>query len=611
MRCLATVSGMLFSVHNNSLEMKIQSHVRQNISGISRSLQRLSTGKRINSGKDDPAGMIACTMIRGSIAKNKAVLKSNQVESTRLATIESGLSQITALLNQARGYVNSAASTGALTGDQIDSYQMQLDSTIDAIRRITKMTTFQGQSVLEGLEGLLNGTLTVDQSSQALGMPYITSSGKLTTENATGKNAITLGELGDSLMKSLNIADEIQKTNNAEKGNEKDSSALSDFVTPIPGSVDAVEDLSLEVQTALFVDSWITQNYGENLSQEYATQLADSLVQQTLNRFTQSEESSENGIEDIKSSISASLDSVLEELKDSPSPYAESLDPRETLTSDEQAEALLEALAQQEAQELLEEQAKLEEEQRQAEEAQKALDEEARLKEEEERQKALDEQIEAQKQRAHENYFAAVRNSYSPEETPEEEDTQRDRAIDEITSMINGGFDGLYGFGGADVNQLAESGPMFTPTPRLQSEPSEEKECEEKEAEEKPCEKDDEEKKPETTKSGSLDDLRSGGVANLKDAPESADKILKDLIGKIAFSRAVVGVNQKSLDVDNTLLTSQIFHETELDSLLSDTDFAEETSNLMRHQLLLQTSLAALQIVQDFPNMILKMIEAI
>jgi flagellin len=114
------------------------------------SLTRLSTGLRINSGKDDPAGLIASENLRRDITSiNKAISNSERANQL-IGTADSALAQISNLLNDIRGLVVEAANTGVLSDEQIAANQLQVDSSLEALDRIAQVTTFQGRKLLDG-----------------------------------------------------------------------------------------------------------------------------------------------------------------------------------------------------------------------------------------------------------------------------------------------------------------------------------------------------------------------------------------------------------------------------------------------------------------------------
>ena len=113
-------------------------------------LTQLSTGLRINSGADDPAGLIASEALNGQIIDTQQAVSNSQQASQMISTADSALGQVSSLLDTIEGLVNQAASTGTISATEIAANQSQIDSALDAINRISQTTTFQGNSLLNG-----------------------------------------------------------------------------------------------------------------------------------------------------------------------------------------------------------------------------------------------------------------------------------------------------------------------------------------------------------------------------------------------------------------------------------------------------------------------------
>jgi len=137
-------------INTNVSSLVAQNRLNRTNADLQTSLTRLSTGLRINTGKDDPAGLIASEALRSDITSiNKAI--SNTRRATQIiATADSALGQVSSLLNDIRGLVVEAANTGALSDDEIAANQLQVDSSLAAINRIAQTTTFQGRKLLDG-----------------------------------------------------------------------------------------------------------------------------------------------------------------------------------------------------------------------------------------------------------------------------------------------------------------------------------------------------------------------------------------------------------------------------------------------------------------------------
>ncbi len=113
-------------------------------------LERLSTGLRINSGADDPAGLIASEVLRGEKTSLSAAIANGERASNIIATAEGALNQVSALLTQLEDLVSSAANEGGQSEDEIAAKQLQVDSILESINRIANNTNFEGVKLLDG-----------------------------------------------------------------------------------------------------------------------------------------------------------------------------------------------------------------------------------------------------------------------------------------------------------------------------------------------------------------------------------------------------------------------------------------------------------------------------
>ena len=137
-------------INTNVSSLIARNNLTRANASLSQSLTRLSTGLRINTGKDDPAGLIASENLRSDItAISKAISNTDRANQV-IATADSALGQVSSLLNDIRGLVTESANAGALSDEQITANQLQVDSSLEALNRIAQTTTFQGRRLLDG-----------------------------------------------------------------------------------------------------------------------------------------------------------------------------------------------------------------------------------------------------------------------------------------------------------------------------------------------------------------------------------------------------------------------------------------------------------------------------
>ncbi|HEY4759144.1 MAG TPA: flagellin, partial [Thermoguttaceae bacterium] len=140
-------------INTNVSSLTAQQSLAKSNSQLQSALTRLSTGLRINSGKDDPAGLIASEMLRSDIVSTQKAISNTNRANQVIATADSAIGQISALLNDIRGLVTEAANEGAMSPDQIVANQLQVNSSLESINRIAGTTSFQGRKLLDGSLG--------------------------------------------------------------------------------------------------------------------------------------------------------------------------------------------------------------------------------------------------------------------------------------------------------------------------------------------------------------------------------------------------------------------------------------------------------------------------
>ena len=139
-------------INTNVMSLNAQRNLTTSQSQLSTALQRLSSGLRINSAKDDAAGLAISerftTQIRGL---NQAVRNANdgislaQTGEGALAEITNNLQRIRELAVQSANATNSASDRAALDAE--------VQQRIAEIDRIAKQTSFNGQKILDGSFG--------------------------------------------------------------------------------------------------------------------------------------------------------------------------------------------------------------------------------------------------------------------------------------------------------------------------------------------------------------------------------------------------------------------------------------------------------------------------
>ena len=129
---------------------------------LNTSLTRLSTGLKINSGKDNPSGLIASETLRSQTSAIEQSIKNSNRANNVLSTADSALGEIGGLLTQVRGLVQEGLNSGALSQNEIEANQQQIDAALSAINRISANTNFAGEKLIDGSKGFVTKVSTAD-----------------------------------------------------------------------------------------------------------------------------------------------------------------------------------------------------------------------------------------------------------------------------------------------------------------------------------------------------------------------------------------------------------------------------------------------------------------
>ena len=134
-------------INTNSLSLITQNNINKNQSALSSSIERLSSGLRINSAKDDAAGQAIANRFTSNI-KGLTQAARNANDGISLAqTTEGAQSEINNNLQRVRE-LTVQATTGTNSQSDLDSIQDEIKSRLDEIDRVSGQTQFNGVNVL-------------------------------------------------------------------------------------------------------------------------------------------------------------------------------------------------------------------------------------------------------------------------------------------------------------------------------------------------------------------------------------------------------------------------------------------------------------------------------
>ncbi|MCK6457597.1 MAG: flagellin [Phycisphaerae bacterium] len=120
----------------------------------SNTLLRLSTGRLINRGADNPAGMIALQSLNAEATATDAAIASAQRADSMLAVADGALNEVQSLLTEIESLAAASLNSGGLSAAEIAANQAQIDAAVESIDRIVRTTGFNGKNLLDGAQSI-------------------------------------------------------------------------------------------------------------------------------------------------------------------------------------------------------------------------------------------------------------------------------------------------------------------------------------------------------------------------------------------------------------------------------------------------------------------------
>jgi flagellin len=148
-------------INQNVSSLLAQRLASTNTRLLTATLERLSTGFRINRGLDDPAGLIASENLRGEMRGISAAISNGERAGQFVNVADGALQEISDMLVEVQGLVGQSANEAGMSAEERDANQLQIDSILSSIDRIANATSFQGTKLLNGnFEYNLSGSYT-------------------------------------------------------------------------------------------------------------------------------------------------------------------------------------------------------------------------------------------------------------------------------------------------------------------------------------------------------------------------------------------------------------------------------------------------------------------
>ncbi len=228
---------MSLKINHNRGALNAWRHLTNNDFAMNRTLERLSSGLKINSASDDPAGLSISEKLRAQVASLNQAVENSEQASSMINTAEAAMNEIHNLLTTMRELAVHAANEGVNDADALEDDQAQIRSSLDTITRIADTTQF-------GTKYLLNGS--TDNRVSILGASTIGMDRASKSTLASGTHTVSIA----NVVASEGIyADETAAAN----------AGIDSTVDPTPTALSAgVHTVTIRAATSAFIESDLT-----------------------------------------------------------------------------------------------------------------------------------------------------------------------------------------------------------------------------------------------------------------------------------------------------------------------------------------------------------------
>ncbi len=137
-------------IANNIMAMNAHRQLMINQGGVGKSIEKLSSGLRINRAGDDAAGLSISEKMRSQIRGLRMASKNAQDAISLIQTTEGALTETHAILQRMRELVVQAGNVGTQAEEDLSAIQHEIDRLVEELDGIADRTQFNGKTLLNG-----------------------------------------------------------------------------------------------------------------------------------------------------------------------------------------------------------------------------------------------------------------------------------------------------------------------------------------------------------------------------------------------------------------------------------------------------------------------------
>lgn len=153
---------MALTIANNISSLNAQNNLNRSSNALATSVERLSSGLKINKGADGPAALVISEKQRAQIAGLQQAIENSNKAVSLVQTAEGALGEINNLLVKVRSLALDSANAGVNDADALAANQAEISNALETINRIASNTQFGTKKLLDGSAGISGTTNDAD-----------------------------------------------------------------------------------------------------------------------------------------------------------------------------------------------------------------------------------------------------------------------------------------------------------------------------------------------------------------------------------------------------------------------------------------------------------------
>lgn len=191
---------MGISINTNVNALLAQQYLNVNQAGFSQAQQRLSSGFRINSAADDPAGLAISTSMSNTSGALRQGVRNGNDGISMVQTAQAAIGDISNLVTQMI-QLAAQASSGTYSSSQLGNLNTQFTALLSEVNRVATVTQFNGVNLLDGSTSSVaiqvgsgntsNDRLSVSLSNMTTGSAGLNIASLTLTSNANAQSALS------------------------------------------------------------------------------------------------------------------------------------------------------------------------------------------------------------------------------------------------------------------------------------------------------------------------------------------------------------------------------------------------------------------------------------